>query len=262
MNLAEQLRSTARLDPSASVLRQGERRVDYLGLVMAAQRVATILREQYSVARGDRVALLLPGTPEFAFAVYGILWAGGVVAPLVPETSSDRLAAALVRSGASLVIAWHTYAERVDEVSRQLSIDCLFVEPGEFSRILGAVVPRVPLTAVDDDHGAIFLDWLAGDSERADARDGAQVGHGELARRARITAEHMAVQPGDVIAALPSQVDPAVQIEALNVAVACGAAVALAGDAGEQEPSVRVTGSGRFERTAPVMGTTRTEGWA
>jgi long-chain acyl-CoA synthetase len=262
MNLAQQLRSTTQLDPSANALRQGERRVDYLALEMAAQRVATILREQHSVAPGDRVALLLPGTPEFAFAVYGILWAGGVVVPLVPASSSDQLAAALLRSGAKLVIAWHAYAERVDEVSRQLSVDCLFVEPGEFSRILGAVAPRVPLTAVDDDHGAMLVDRPAVDSGRAETLDGVQVGHGELAKRVRIAAEHMAVHPGDVIAAPPSLVDPAVQIEALHAAVVCGAAVLLAGDAGDQGASVRVTGSGRFERVAPITGTTRTAGRA
>jgi long-chain acyl-CoA synthetase len=261
MNLAQQLRSTTRLDPSANALRQGERRVDYLALEMAAQRVATILRQQYTVAPGDRVALMLPATPEFAFAVYGILWTGGVVVPLVPQTSSDRLAAAVVRSGASLVIAWHTDAELVDEVRGQLSVNCLFVEPGEFSRILGAVVPLVPLTTVDDDHGAMLLGW-GGDGRRAHTHNEVQDGHGELARRTRIAVERMALQPGDVIATPPSLGEPAVQIEALLAAVACGAAIELGGNPGEQEASVRVTGSGRFERVAPVIGMTRTAGRA
>lgn len=120
MNLAEQLRSTTRLDPSANALRQGERRVDYLALEMAAQRVATILRQQYAIAPGDRVAPLLPA----------------------------------------------------------------------------------PLTTVDDDHGAMLA------------------------------------------------------------AVACGAVVEFGGNPGEQEASVRVTGSGRFERVAPVIGMTPTAGCA
>jgi hypothetical protein len=57
---------------------------------------------------------------------------GGVVVPLVPPISADRLAAAVARAGACLVIASHPDAERVEEVSGQLSVSCC---SGRFERV-------------------------------------------------------------------------------------------------------------------------------
>ena len=141
MNFAEVLQRSARLDPGRTVLLHAGSRVDYLAVHMAARRIATILARHHGIVPGDRVAVLLPDTPELAFATYGILWAGAVICALDPDTDPDELADALTTAGAKLLIGWHALAEAVEQGADALHIDWLLVEPREFSRLLAAT-PR------------------------------------------------------------------------------------------------------------------------
>ncbi|WTW92166.1 AMP-binding protein [Streptomycetaceae bacterium NBC_01309] len=56
------------------------------------------------LAPGDRVGLMLPNTPEFADAYYGVLRAGGVVVPLDPGLSLGQVGCRLADSGASRLL--------------------------------------------------------------------------------------------------------------------------------------------------------------
>ena len=57
------------------------------------------------VAKGDRVALVLPNCPQFVITLLGAWKAGAVVAPLNPLYSPRELAEALMRVGAKTVVA-------------------------------------------------------------------------------------------------------------------------------------------------------------
>lgn len=236
------------------MLWHGDRRVDYLALEMAAQRVATILRDAHAVLRGDRVALVLPDTPEFAYTYYGILWAGAVAVPLPLRASIDALTAALRRTGARLVIGWHPCAESIEAVSRALELDCLFVEPREFGRLLAGVAPRAPLATVAANDSAVVLDPLATETAPADARELVEFGHGELSFAARGAARRMSLAPGDLITCKRSLTDPSIQSWTLNACVASGAALMLGGDLAGDGVTVVVEGPGRFDRTADPAG--------
>ena len=218
MNFAQALRRSSRLDPSGTALLHGERRVDYLGLDMAAQRIATILARQHGIAPGARIAVLLPDTPELAFVAYGILWAGAVLCALDPETDPDALADALKTAEAKLLIGWHALAEAVEQVSRALDIDWLLVEPREFSRLLATTPPRAPLADVPGEAPALLL----GPAPLLELE------HADLAIRANEAADEMGLEPGVVVAAPPSLSDPVHQIRTLHAAVAAGAALSLA----------------------------------
>ena len=56
------------------------------------------------LAKGDRVALILPNCPQFVITLVGAWKAGAIVAPLNPLYSSPELAEALRRLGASTVV--------------------------------------------------------------------------------------------------------------------------------------------------------------
>jgi len=215
MNFAQALRRSSRLDPSGPALLDGERRVDYLALDMTAQRVATILAGQHRVSPGDRVAVLLPDTPELAFAAYGILWTGAVLCALGPDTGPDALADALTATGAKLLIGWHAHAEAVERVGRALGIDWLLVEPREFSRLLAVTPPLAPLADVPEHAPAMLLGRL-------------ELGHADLAARAGEAAREMGLRPGVVVPAPASLSHPVDQIRTLHAAVTTGAAVRLA----------------------------------
>ena len=56
------------------------------------------------VAKGDRVALVLPNCPQFVISLVGAWKAGAIVAPLNPLYSPSELAEALSRVGATTVV--------------------------------------------------------------------------------------------------------------------------------------------------------------
>src|SRR6266849_2355539 len=59
---------------------------------------------ELGVAKGDRVALILPNCPQFVITLLGAWKAGAVVAPLNPLYSARELAEALNRLGATTVV--------------------------------------------------------------------------------------------------------------------------------------------------------------
>lgn len=67
------------------------KRLSYSKVKELADRCAAGLR-RLGVEKGDRVALLLPNSPAFVIAYFGILKAGGVVVPLNPRYSERELA--------------------------------------------------------------------------------------------------------------------------------------------------------------------------
>lgn len=75
------LRSSARRDPGAAALVQGDQLVSYAELDAAADEAAAALVAGGVVA-GDRVAFWVEGTPAAVAAVWGIPRAGGVALPL------------------------------------------------------------------------------------------------------------------------------------------------------------------------------------
>ena len=65
------------------------------------------------LAKGDRVALLLPNCPQFVIAELGAWKAGAIVAPLNPLYSADELTTALVDCGAETLVVLTPFYERI-----------------------------------------------------------------------------------------------------------------------------------------------------
>jgi amino acid adenylation domain-containing protein len=97
------LRRAAAGAPGKEALVAGERRVTYAQLDAAASALAARLRA-LGVARGDRVAILLPNGVEAAVAIYGTLRAGAAFVPLNPTIKADKLAYVLRDCGAAVVV--------------------------------------------------------------------------------------------------------------------------------------------------------------
>jgi long-chain acyl-CoA synthetase len=56
------------------------------------------------LAAGDRVAIALPASAEFAVSMFGVLRAGGVAVPVSPELPDPELRRVLADAGASLIV--------------------------------------------------------------------------------------------------------------------------------------------------------------
>ncbi len=85
------LRSAVRRFPNRVALLAGDQRMTYAQLNKAVNRWANAMLG-LGLQPGDRVALMLPNSPEAVIAYFGTLKAGGVVAFAPPEVTPDLLA--------------------------------------------------------------------------------------------------------------------------------------------------------------------------
>lgn len=86
--------------------------MSYRQVKQASDRFAAGL-QTLGVRRGDRVALLLPNSPQFIIAYYGILKAGAVVVPLNPLYTERELTFHLTDSGAEIVVTLPMFLDKV-----------------------------------------------------------------------------------------------------------------------------------------------------
>lgn len=89
--------------------------VTYLDLQRSANRVANLLVHS-GIARGDRVAILLPQTPETAIAHIAIYKIGAVALPLADLFGVEALEYRLNNSGAKALITSHASLEKISEI--------------------------------------------------------------------------------------------------------------------------------------------------
>lgn len=71
---------------------------------------------ELGVRPGDRVALLLPNTPQIILSFFGTWKAGGMVVPLNPIYTERELEHALVESGAETIIVLSPFYEKVKAI--------------------------------------------------------------------------------------------------------------------------------------------------
>src|SRR6267143_5925323 len=90
--------------PNATATIFFNRKRSYQSISDAAWRFANGLR-RLGVKKGDRVALVLPNSPQFVVAFYGALRAGAILVPCNPLYTPPELQHQLADSGATVVVA-------------------------------------------------------------------------------------------------------------------------------------------------------------
>jgi long-chain acyl-CoA synthetase len=150
MNLAANLTAAARRHPERQAVKLERAEMSYRMLETATARLVGFLRRR-GIARGDRVALMLPNVPELVVVYYGVLRAGGVVVALEPHVDTGVVAAELVAARAALLFAWHGLAEVAEAAADTAGAQCMFVTPGEFTRMLAREAPDRRVDEVADD---------------------------------------------------------------------------------------------------------------
>jgi acetyl-CoA synthetase len=93
--------------------------ITYGWLREASNRLANVLRA-HGIARGDRVAILLPQAPEVAAAHIAIYKLGAVALPLAVLFGVDALSFRLQNSGATALITNAQGVERIAEIRKDL----------------------------------------------------------------------------------------------------------------------------------------------
>jgi long-chain acyl-CoA synthetase len=118
MNLASHVVRSARTHPDRAALRLGDDILSYRALDQVSARMAGLLRDR-GVKPGDQVGIMLPNSPEFAIAYFGVLRAGGIVVPMNPLLKAREVAYYLGDSGARLLFARPAFADEVRTGAQQ-----------------------------------------------------------------------------------------------------------------------------------------------
>ena len=88
------------------------RRLTYQQIKELSDRFAASIRS-LGVRKGDRVVLLLPNSPQFLVAYYGLLKSGAVIVPLNPLSADRELEFHLIDSGAEVAITIPLFLNKV-----------------------------------------------------------------------------------------------------------------------------------------------------
>ena len=112
----------------------------YGKLGQAARALASWLQAE-GLAKGDRVAIMLPNVPAYAVALFGILKAGGTVVNLNPLYTPREFAAQVADSGARTVIVLESFGHTVAAALKDVALDrVLLVGPGDGLGLRGRLV--------------------------------------------------------------------------------------------------------------------------
>lgn len=106
----EYLLRTVERYPDAECVIQGERRVRYRDVWADVEALASYLR-QCGVEREDRIALLLPNSPEYVAAYYAILTVGAIAVTLNTGGRARELSNWLTHAGVRWLIADSAHPE-------------------------------------------------------------------------------------------------------------------------------------------------------
>jgi long-chain acyl-CoA synthetase len=104
MNLAGAFSESVQKHSEKTALLWGDATFSYSELWSRSLFVAGVLRHQFNLLPGDRVALWMKNCPEFIPALFGILQAGGVVVPINNFLKPDEVAYILNDAGIDVVI--------------------------------------------------------------------------------------------------------------------------------------------------------------
>jgi long-chain acyl-CoA synthetase len=155
-NLARILTDAAAEHGDRIAFKLDDAELTYAQLDAASARAAGLLRAR-GVEPGDRVGLMLPNVPYFPVLYFGILRTGAVVVPMNVLLKEREVAYYLDDSSATLLFAWHGFAEAAEAGAAGAGCDCILVAPGEIEELLAAQEPvGEPVERAADDTAVIL----------------------------------------------------------------------------------------------------------
>lgn len=124
--LPDTLRNTAQKYPDRVALHFMGYEMTFKQLYEAVLKLANYLRE-LGIEKGDRVAIMLPNTPQAVISFYGVLFAGGVVVETNPMYTERELAYQLKDSGAKAIIALEILYPRIKRVEGETDLEHIII---------------------------------------------------------------------------------------------------------------------------------------
>ncbi|KZL27713.1 class I adenylate-forming enzyme family protein [Pseudovibrio sp. Ad37] len=165
MNLAEWLARTARITPDAPALFHGTQLVATYGEFGArSAAIAGALQNNYSVAKGDRVAIFMKNRTEYLEASYGIWWSGAAAIPINAKLHPKEAAWIIANAEATAVFISDDVGEDLIKEIDQSKTKVISVDQDSYKQMLSAepLAQPVPIDAQD----MIWLFYTSGTTGR------------------------------------------------------------------------------------------------
>lgn len=118
MGLAHTLEEITRRYRKREAIRYESQTITYQELEENSNRVATGLAT-LGIGKGDRVAIMLPNVPEFAYSLFGIQKLGGVAVPFNTMYKGREISFILKDSGAKAIICLTNFANLINEIKEE-----------------------------------------------------------------------------------------------------------------------------------------------
>src|ERR1700757_3932985 len=122
-SLSANLFASAERYPQRVALRCDDLQFTFAEFDAAAAKVATLL-EQAGIEPGDRVGVMLPNTPAFAIAFYGIIYRGAVAVPMNPLLKAREVNFYLSNSGAKAMFGTPAFANEASAGAAEVGARC------------------------------------------------------------------------------------------------------------------------------------------
>ena len=181
--------------PDRVALRCGDLRFTFAEFDSAAARVATLL-DKAGIEPGDRVGVMLPNTPAFAIAFYGIMYRGAVAVLMNPLLKAREVAYYLSNSGAKALFAAPSSAEEAVSGAAETGVQCWIVDDAELAKLTADLPEHGTPVQRNDDDTAVIL-YTSGTTGKP---KGAMLTHGGLGRNAEVCVRTLVeIGPGDVV---------------------------------------------------------------
>ncbi|WP_019242848.1 MULTISPECIES: long-chain-fatty-acid--CoA ligase [Bacillus] len=120
------LKDAAEKSPQKAAIHFMGKELTFLELYHSALKVANYLQE-IGIKKGDRIAIMLPNTPQSVISYYGILFAGGVVVQTNPLYMERELEYQMNDSGAKAIITLDILFPRVSSVKNNTNLEHIIV---------------------------------------------------------------------------------------------------------------------------------------
>ena len=148
MNLATAFAASVEKTPQKTALFWGEAEYSYQALLTQTRGLARHLQQSLGVKPGDRVALWLKNCPEFVPALFGVLQAGAVVAPINNFLKPAEVAYILADAEIDVVITDGALAQESAKLrAARPNLKTWLVE--DFARLEGGEFASVQRTTAD-----------------------------------------------------------------------------------------------------------------
>jgi len=226
--LVAAIEDAARRHGAAPALSWHQATWSYADLAGAMSRVRDAIAAK--VNAGDRVALLLRNSPQFAAAFYGVLGAGAAAVPLNVQERAGVLARQIEHCGARLVLADAAHVEfaalrEALDGARVTLLPLELVDSANGCEAFGASLGVHPATAAPA-VGAESLACIIYTSGTTGRPKGVMLSHANLLSNARIIASYLGIEPADkVMCPLPFHFSYGMSV--LNSNLAAGAHIVL-----------------------------------